>query len=135
MIDVFFVVKILVASVANMCIGFAWYHPRVFGASWMRMAGVTPEMVERGKRRVPYALAGGLVAGMVMAYVLSYFGGALGVITMADAVMLSVWVWIGFVAPVLLGAVLWEQKSMYLYLINALYWLVAIIVMAFVLFF
>lgn len=135
MIDISFVFQILVASVLNMIIGFVWYHPRVFGTPWMRMVGVTPDMVERGKRRMPYVLIAGLFAGMCMAYVLNFFGFALGVVTMADAVTFGVLVWIGFVAPVLLGTVLWEQKPIHLYFINALYWLAAIIVMALVLFF
>jgi len=51
------------------------------------------------------------------------------------AVELGIWSWIGFVAPAMLGQVLWEQKPFSLYLINAGYWLVSFIAMAIVLLF
>ncbi|OGG75147.1 hypothetical protein A3H74_04095 [Candidatus Kaiserbacteria bacterium RIFCSPLOWO2_02_FULL_51_13] len=132
MLDVTFF-PILIASIANMIIGFVWYSPHVFGSVWTRLSGVTPEMVESGKRRMPAVLLVALLAGMLTAYVINYFGAAWFVIDVVGAVELAFWIWVGFVAPVMLGHVLWEQKPFTLYLINTLYWLVAMIVMAIVL--
>src|SRR3989344_3541804 len=47
----------------------------------------------------------------------------------------GIWSWIGFVAPAMLGQVLWEQKPFSLYLINVGYWLVSFVAMAIVLLF
>ena len=132
MLDVTFF-PILIASVANMIIGFVWYSPYVFGSVWMRLSGVTPEMVESGRRRMPMVLFVAFLAGVVMAYVMNYFGRAWFVTDTIGALELAFWLWIGFVAPVMLGTVLWEQKSFMLYLINAAYWLFAMVVMALVL--
>ena len=124
---------ILAASVANIIIGFIWYHPRVFGGAWMRFINATPEMAERGKRKMPLYVFFALLAGMVIAYVMNYFGIAWGVYDWVGAVELGAWCWIGFVAPTFLGTVLWEQRPFKLYLINAVYWLVAFVVMALIL--
>ena len=124
---------ILGAGIAAAVLGYIWYHPRVFGSAWMRLSGITPEMAEKGKRRMPLYGFIGLLASMLVAYVMNYFGIAWSVFDWAEALQLAFWCWIGFAAPVLLSSVLWEQKPFKLYLINALYWLVALCLMALIL--
>ena len=124
---------ILAAGIAATLLGWVWYHPKVFGTHWMRMSNITPEMAEAGKRRMPLMALVGLLAAMLVAYVMSYFGVAWGVYDFIGAIELGFWSWIGFVAPTMLGSVLWDQKPFRLYLINTLYWLVALIVMAIIL--
>ena len=124
---------ILVAGVVSILIGWIWYHPKVFGSAWMRMSNITPEMAERGKKRMPLVALIGLIAAMLVAWVMSYIGILLGVYDIVGAVVLGFWCWVGFVAPTMLGMVLWEQKPFRLYLINALYWLVAFVSMAVIL--
>ena len=121
---------ILVAGIVAMVIAFGWYHPRVFGSAWMRMVGITPEMAERGKKRMPIAVVFAVLGSMLAAYVMNHFGAAWGVFDIIGAIELGFWSWVGFVAPTMLGIVLWEQKSFKLYLINVLYWLVAFVAMA-----
>ncbi len=99
----------------------------------MRMSGITPEMAERGKRRMPLYVALSLLASMLVAYVMNYFGIAWGVYDWVGAIELALWCWIGFMAPSMLGMVLWDQKPLRLYFINTLYWLVSLIVMAIIL--
>ena len=122
--------SILGAGVAAVLIGMVWYHPIVFGSAWMRMSNITPEMAERGKKRMPLMMLIGLMAAMLAAWVMNHVGILLGVYDVVDAVVLGFWCWMGFVAPTMLGMVLWEQKPFKLYLINALYWLVAFVAMA-----
>lgn len=134
MIEVTFL-SILAAGIVSAIIGFVWYHPRVFGSAWMRMSNVTPEMVERGKRRMPLYAFLAFLASMVVAYVMSFVAPVLVYPDWIGAIELGIWLWIGFVAPTMLGQVLWEQKPFLLYLINAGYWLVSFIAMAVVLLF
>jgi len=134
MIEVTFF-PILAAGIVSAVIGFVWYHPRVFGSAWMRMSNITPEMVERGKKRMPLYAFFAFLASMLAAYVMNYFGIAWGVYDWIGAVELGIWSWIGFVAPAMLGQVLWEQKPFSLYLINVGYWLVSFVAMAIVLLF
>ena len=134
MIEVAFL-PILFAGVVSVVIGFIWYHPKVFGSAWVRLTNLSPEAVEKGKKGMPLMAFFGLVASMLAAYVMNYFGVAWGVYDVIGAIELGFWCWIGFVAPTMLGIVLWEQKSFKLYLINVLYWLVSFIAMAIVLVF
>lgn len=126
---------VFAAGVASGLLGWIWYHPKVFGNAWMRMINMTPEMAERGKKRMPLMGVIGVIAAMLVAWVMSYVGLLLGVYDWFGALELGFWCWLGFVAPIMLGTVLWEQRSFKLYLINAGYWLVALIVMALVLVF
>ena len=127
------IVPILVAGIIATAIGFVWYHPKVFGNAWMRLAGITPESVERGKKKMPVVVLVATLAAMLVAYVMNHFGIAWGVFDVVGAIELGIWTWVGFVAPVMLGIVLWEQKSFKLYAINASYWLVTLVVMSVIL--
>src|SRR4051812_1160738 len=101
---------ILAAGIASVLIGWTWYHPKVFGAMWMRMCNITPEMAERAKKRMPLTALVALLASMIVAYVMNYFGIAWGVYDVPGALQLGFWTWAGFTAPTMLGMVLWEQK-------------------------
>lgn len=121
---------ILASAVVSTLIGWIWYHPKVFGATWMRLSGITPEMAERGKRRMPiYALIA-FCMSILVAYVMSHFVIAWNVSDWKSAFELGLWVWIGFTAPPMLGMVLWEHKPVRAYVIVSVYWLVAFIAMA-----
>ena len=71
----------------------------------MRMSNITPEMVERGKKRMPLFAFLAFLASMLAAYVMNYFGIAWGVYDWIGAIELGIWSWIGFVAPAMLGQV------------------------------
>ena len=118
------------AGLSAVIIAYVWYLPSLFGTAWIRMSGITPEMAERGKKRMPLMILFGLLSAMLVAYVMSYVSSAWGFYDWIGAVELGFWCWVGFVAPTMLGMVLWEQKPFSLYLINVLYWLVAMLVMA-----
>ncbi len=126
---------VLAAGVVSLIIGYVWYHPRVFGGIYLRLSQITPEMVEKGKRRMPLMAVGALLASMLAAYVMNYFGIAWGVYDIIGAVELGFWCWVGFVAPTMIGMVLWDQKPFTLYLLHVLHWLVAFVAMAIVLVF
>lgn len=122
--------SILLAGFSNVILGMIWYNPKVFGTAWMRMINITPEQAELGKKRMPLMAFFGFVAAVFMAWVLSIMQTAFGVFDVLGALDVGFWIWAGFVAPILLGTVLWETKPFKLYLINALYWLLAILTMS-----
>ncbi len=124
---------IVAAAIAATLIGYIWYHPRVFGTLWMRLNNVSPEMAERGARRRHLYTALGLVANLLIASILRMFVEGVGMTSPADAARIGFFVWLGFVAPILLGAVLWEHRPLSLYLINASYWFLALVAMAIIL--
>ena len=125
--------QLFFAALAGFIIGFVWYHPRVFGAMWMRMSGITPEAAEKGKQRMIVSMIVGFLALLWTAWVLSYVLQAFGVFDWISALETGFWVWAGFIAPVMLGMVLWEQRSFKLYALNVIHWLAVFLAMSFVL--
>ncbi len=124
---------ILAASISNLIIGFIWYSPKVFGTVWMNLAGVTPEAMEKGKKRMPIMVIASLVAAAIMAYVMAHFGIAWGVFDWIGGVELAFWLWLGFIVPAMLGIVLWEGKPLKLYFINIGYWFLSMVAMGVIL--
>src|SRR3989344_1307616 len=122
---------VLVAAFANMALGFMWYGP-LFGKMWTGLMGWTKEDMEKGREKMQkegwktYLLA--FVGSLVMAYVLSHsltFASAyFGTSGLGDGLMAGFWSWLGFVAPVTMGAVLWEGKSWKLWFLMNGYYLV-----------
>ena len=127
------IIPVVAAGIANLIVGYVWYHPKVFGGAWMRLTNITPEMAEQGKRRMPLYILVAFIAATFAAYMLNAFRIAWGIDDIAGAMMLAALTWLGFVAPAMLGSFLWEHKPFALYCINAGYWLASLVVMAAVL--
>src|ERR1041385_756718 len=121
---------ILAAGVASTFIGFVWYHEQIFGTAWARMSNISPEMLAEGKKKAPLKAVIALVFGMLIAYILTFFAAAWGVYDTIGAIELAFWIWLGFVAPMMFGMVLWESKPFSLYLIHVGHWLVTLICIA-----
>lgn len=121
---------VLVAAVVNMVIGYLWYGP-VFGKIWVKLMGFTPEKMEEMKKKPmgkSYAIM--FVSSLVMAYVLAHFVVVWSVSDIYGGLQVAFWVWLGFIATVMTGSVLWEGKSWQLYILNVAYYLVSLSVMA-----
>lgn len=124
------IAKIFGAALLATVVGFLWYHPRVFGTIWMQHARLTPEAVERAKKRTHLYAIAGLFGNVIAAYVLYYLLVSFDIATVEIAILVGFLAWIGFTAPALLGMILWEQKPLAYYLVNALYWLVSLVLMS-----
>lgn len=110
------IITILVAAALGIVVGAVWYSPKVFGAAGMKQSNMN------GKT---YFMT--FISNVVTAYVLAYFIGAPGMASVGAVV--GFWAWLGFVAPVNFGAVLWGSKPMRYFWINTLHHLVTLVVM------
>lgn len=119
---------LIVAAVANIAIGMLWYGP-LFGKPWMAMTGLTKESIKTMPLKPMYAMLGGLINSLLIAYVLLFFT-ATWVTDLNGALMAAFWIWLGFVATTQISGFLWEGKPFKLFLINTSYSLVAYGVMA-----
>ena len=120
---------VLVSGITAMVIGAVWYHPKVFGTEWMSLAGLSKADLEGAKRRgmvtaMLAAFAGSLLMMSVMDQILAFSGA----VSLLQAGTIGFLVWLGFIAPVLLGSVLWENKPLKLCFINAVQYLIALII-------
>ena len=125
---------VLVASVVGMGIGAFWYSPAAFGKQWAAMMGWSEaKMRERMKKATGTSYFVAFLGNVVMAFVLAQLIANIGVVTMGAAVVLGIWVWLGFIATTFLNSVLWEGKSWQFYSINTSYQLVSIVIMSLIL--
>lgn len=125
---------VLAAAIVNMVVGMIWYSPSVFGKVWMSCMGLTPQRMEELKKRgMGKIYVASFVTALLMSYVLAHFVKIWAVEDIGGAFQLAFWSWLGFVATVSLGSVLWEGKSLKLYFLNVSYQLVSIFVMAVIL--
>lgn len=126
-------VAVLIATIANMVIGMLWYGP-LFGKQWLELMRIDPKkQMEKMKSKIPLSMLGAFIAALVMSYILSYSVDYAEAKSAIDGAVHSFWVWLGFIATVTLGSVLWEGKPVKLYLLNAAYHLVTLVVMGVIL--
>jgi hypothetical protein len=125
---------VFVSAVAGMIIGAIWYSPSVFGKIWMKGSKISSQKISKAKNKGMgklYLIA--FLGSIVMACVLASFLAYVAATTVSDALELSLWIWAGFVLPLLLGGTLWKRESWGAYLVNVVYQLVNIVVMSIIL--
>ncbi len=123
---------VLLAAVANMALGFLWYGP-LFGKQWMSLMGMPKDKMSSMKSGMSKAYALAFVGSLVMAYTLAhsliFASSYLLVSGLGAGLMAGFWSWLGFIAPVTLGTVLWEGKPWKLWFLLNGYYLVTLLVM------
>ena len=116
-----------IAALTSSIIGSAWYMP-LFGKLWRKEIGIV-DTQSGSKKQMYVAMGVQFIADMLSVFIvvlISMFSGF-------SPLVVAPVVWLGFVAPVMLGSVLHEQRSWTLFAINAGYRLVALVAMAAVL--
>ena len=119
-------VAIIIAAVAQFVIGWIWYGP-LFGKTWMSMMGMSQQSMSREGMGKTMILT--FVGSLVTAAVLSMLVGSMGAKTLNAGIAAGFWAWLGFVATVTLGGVLFAKMSWNLYILNNAYYLVSLAVM------
>jgi len=118
---------VLVAGVVAYAIGALWYSPVLFGNKWMALMGLKKESMP--KEGMGKSYAAGFVATLVMSYVLALFILATEMAGWTGGAFVGFWVWLGFVATVTFGSILWENKPFSLFALNNGHYLVVFMVM------
>jgi hypothetical protein len=124
---------VLLCGVASMVIGFVWYSKVLFGATWMKLSGISEAQIKKANSNMPMLYGTMFIASLVMAYVLAQFAKYAGALSLTDGVIAGFWAWLGFVATTMLTGVLYEGKPLKLYFITAGYQLVTLVVMGMIL--
>lgn len=121
------------AAVVSMVVGYIWYGP-LFGKVWMKEMGMEKkDMSEAMKKGAGKSYLLMFCGSLVMSYVLAHatvFAAAYFKLTGITAGLMSgFWNWLGFVVPVTLGSILWEGKSVKLWVLNNGYYLLTLLAM------
>lgn len=124
---------VVTGAVSTMILGALWYGP-LFGKIWPGLSGMTDEKIAEEKSKgmaKGYMLTflGALIMSYVLAHSLIFAAAYLRVAGVTAGLMAGFWSWLGFIAPVTLGTVLWEGKPWKLWLLNNAYQLLALLVM------
>lgn len=129
-------ITLLVAALAAFVFGFLVHGP-VFGKVWMSLMQITPEAMEQGKKdmqkTMPLYLLAAYLQQLVMAFVIGYFVVLAQASDITSALSLAFWIWLGFIATVLLNGVLWEKRTVPLYGFNLAYHLGNVAIMTVIL--
>lgn len=124
------IVSLLAATAVSMVVGAIWYGP-LFAKTWQKLVGLSDKDLEKADKVTPMVAM--VVLAFLQAYVLlhfvtyaSYFyldysAASVGLIT-------GVWVWLGFVLPVVAGAYMFAQRRKKLLAIDTLYSLVVLLI-------
>ena len=127
---------ILVCVVVAMVLGYVWYGP-LFGKPWRDFMWMQKDSMNRGSMPMGalYGIQalGALLMAFVMSHSLIFAMTYLHESGLTAGLQTGFWNWIGFVAPVTVGMVLWEGKPWKLWMIVAGYWLVTMCAMGVIL--
>jgi hypothetical protein len=129
---------VLVCGIVALALGYAWYGP-LFGKQWMALSGMsmpqsmTPEMKKSMSKSYAITFVGALVMAYVLAHSLAFGNAALDMSGIAAGLQGAFWNWLGFVAPAMIGMVLWEGKPWKYYFITAGYYLASLLIMGVIL--
>ena len=128
---------VLVAAVASMVIGFAWYSPFILGKPWMKEKGYTAESIKKEQKEmgkwyiVSFVLA--LITSYVLFHVMTLSMNFFHYSKLQTGITTAFWMWLGFIMPVQLTATLFGGKNLKLFGIDTGYQLVSVLVMGVVL--
>ena len=124
---------VIAAGLVPLIVGSVWYHPNIFGSTWMSMKRVTPDMAERSSRLSLHTTAVMIVLGMIASLMLSRVLSIFAAGSLFAGLGTAIGVWLGFVLPSTINRVLWDHESLALYGIETGQWLVSLCIMAIVL--
>ncbi len=102
---------VLIAAIAQFVLGGLWYSPLMFGTWWMQIMEVThiskDELKKMQKEMVPfYALQFFLTLFTTIS-----FANLLPYISAFSAYHVAFWLWVGFIAPLQIGMVIWGNTK------------------------
>jgi hypothetical protein len=122
---------VTVSTVVFFLLGWLWYGV-LFSSLWMQYNGITMEQ-SPAMSEIAMQFGGSLVAYFIAFYCLAHVNHAFQVKDIKGAVQCGFWTWLGFIATVLFVMNLYQQKPFGLWLIDAGYWLIGLIVGAMIL--
>ena len=123
--------SVFLSAVAAMVLGSLWYSPILFGNPWMKSLGLTKQSTNSAKNKgMAFAYILMFATAFLTAFILATLLKSLAVTSLSSAYYLTIILWAGFQLPLALGPILWERKSWNLFLINASYQIVFLIISA-----
>lgn len=121
-------VAVLVASIAAYIFGFVWHV--ALGKEWARLSGMTPAKMKAMGKFMARGYVAQFVLTVIMAFVLAHTLAFSGAETSIEASIGAFWIWLGFVATVMVSGVFWKGEPVKLFAINSGFYLISLVIMA-----
>jgi hypothetical protein len=123
-------VAVLLAAGVHVLVGTLWYSPLLFQKSWLSALKLTRERLSAEQKRtfattLTFAALGSLLLAYALAYLLEFTGAH----RVTEALTLGFVVWAGIIVTTGSNGVLFENRSLTAFWINAGYELVAVLLM------
>ena len=116
---------VLVATLVHFLLGGLWYSPLLFSNKFIQLIAWSPaKLAEIESQSHAKELIIAFVSSAVLVYVLAHFVQYTKATTAMTGIQTAFWLWLGFIATTSIATVLFEQRPLGLYLINAGYQLV-----------
>lgn len=117
---------VLVAAIIRMAVGFAWYSPPLFLKPWQAVTGVTPESMRAGLGK---AMVVDVIGSLIMSFALANIIVGAGITDWLNGALAGFWVWLGFMATLMVSLWGYENRSLKLIAINLGNNLIALLLM------
>ncbi len=117
---------VLVAAIIRMAVGFGWYSPPVLLKPWQQLTGVTPESMRAGLGK---AIVIDVIASLIMSFALANIVVGAGITDWLNGALAGFWVWLGFMATLMVSLWSYENRSLKLIAINLGNNLIALVLM------
>jgi len=120
-------IAVLVAALIYYCLGILWYSQIAFDKFWTKLFGLKYKQVNKDGLHRHYLIV--LISGYALSYILAYVLAFTAVTTVWNGIMTGFWIWLGFIATTSLQTVLRGNKLFKIYILNNLYFLIALLSM------
>jgi len=124
-------VALAAAVVFNMLLGYIWYSKPVFGKMWQKLVGLSDKDMDGADKVTPMVAM--LILAIVEIFVLNHFVAYSayfypGYSDVSVGLLTGLWIWVGFVFPVMASNYMFAQRRKKLVLIDSGYQLVVLLV-------
>ncbi len=123
-------IAVFVAAAIGIGIDMYWFSPRCFGKQWIKLSGFSQKEFKEAQKNnnmgmiIFFASIAMLLTSLILANIVKL----IGITDLASGAQIGFLLWLGLVAPVQLGIVLWESKPFKLFLIQTLHELVILVI-------
>ncbi len=128
---------IIVTTVVSFALGNIWFGP-LFGTYWIKVttgmsmeeakAKMGPDQKKMMYRSMVLVVIGALITNFVLLHNVTFGSAYLHITGVAAGLQAGFWNWLGFIAPITLGSVLWENRPWKFWFVLAGYYLVVLLV-------
>ena len=109
--------RVVVATVGSMILGSLWYSPLLFSGLWLRLIGKTSDEI-REQGGMIKGIVTSTIGGLITAYVLALVIKATGSTSLVDGLLVALWIWLGFVATSSVLAFVYQQRPIWLWMLE-----------------